>query len=111
MREQIGRGADWIKLYPAGGYSFTATGPDQYEVTCPLPVLEALIDETHRLGKKAACHVYGGEGQKNAIAAGCDTIEHGFGLNQEQVKPIRSATGILNTALSGSPERQSHTEA
>ena len=85
VREQIKRGADWIKLYPAGGYSFTATGKDQYEVTYPLPVLEALIGETHRLGKKAACHVYGGEGQKNAIIAGCDTIEHGFGLNQEQV--------------------------
>ncbi len=85
VREQIGRGADWIKLYPAGGYSFTATGQDQYQVTYPLPVLQALIDETHRLGKKAGCHVYGGEGQKNAIIAGCDTIEHGFGLNQEQV--------------------------
>jgi imidazolonepropionase-like amidohydrolase len=48
-------------------------------------VLQALIDETHRLGKKTACHVYGGEGQKNAIVAGCDTIEHGFGLNQEQI--------------------------
>jgi imidazolonepropionase-like amidohydrolase len=54
-------------------------------VTYPLPVLQALIDETHRLGRKAGCHVYGGEGQKNAIIAGCDTIEHGFGLNQEQV--------------------------
>jgi imidazolonepropionase-like amidohydrolase len=85
VREQIAHGADWIKLYPAGAYSFTATGQDQYEVTYPLPVVEALVDETHRLGKKAGCHVYGGEGLKNAIVAGCDTIEHGFGLNQELV--------------------------
>src|SRR5947208_2638918 len=49
-----------------------------------MPVLQALIDETHRLGKKAACHVLGGEGQKNAIVAGCDTIEHAYGLDQEQ---------------------------
>ncbi len=82
--EQIGRGADWIKLFPTGGYSFTATGQAQYPVTYPLPVLQALIDETHRLGKKAACHVLGGEGQKNAIVAGCDTIEHAFDLDQEQ---------------------------
>ena len=53
-------------------------------MTYPLPVLQAMIDETHRLGKKAGCHVYGGEGQKNAIIAGCDTIEHAFGLDQEQ---------------------------
>jgi imidazolonepropionase-like amidohydrolase len=84
VREQIARGADWIKLFPAGAYSFTPAGEAQYVVTYPLPVLQALIDETHRLGKKAGCHVYGGEGQKNAIVAGCDTIEHAWGLNQEQ---------------------------
>jgi len=85
VRDQIGHGADWIKLYPAGNYSFTATGEAQYVVTYPLPVLQALIDETHRLGHKAGCHVYGGEGQRNAIVAGCDTIEHGFGLDQQQI--------------------------
>jgi imidazolonepropionase-like amidohydrolase len=84
VRDQIAHGADWIKLYPAGAYSFSPTGEAQYVVTYPLPVLQAMIDETHRLGKKAACHVYGGEGQKNAIIAGCDTIEHAFGLDQEQ---------------------------
>ncbi len=85
VREQIAHGADWIKLFPAGAYSFSPTGKDQYVVTYPMPVLQALIDETHRLGKKTGCHVYGGEGQRNAIIAGCDTIEHGFGLDQEQI--------------------------
>jgi len=84
VRDQIGRGADWIKLFPTGAYSFTPAGVAQYVVTYPMPVLQALIDETHRLGKKTACHVYGGEGQKNSIIAGCDTIEHAFGLDQEQ---------------------------
>jgi imidazolonepropionase-like amidohydrolase len=84
VREQIGRGADWIKLYPTGAYSFSPTGEALYQLTYPMPVLQALIDETHRLKKKAACHVFGGEGQKNAILAGCDTIEHAYGLNQEQ---------------------------
>ena len=85
VREHIQHGTDWIKLFPAGGYSFTANGEDQYEVTYPMPVLQAMIDETHRLGHKAGCHVYGGEGQKNSIIAGCDTIEHGFGLDQAQI--------------------------
>jgi imidazolonepropionase-like amidohydrolase len=84
VREHVERGVDWIKLYPTGAYSFSATGEAQYVLTYPMPVLQALIDETHRLGHKTACHVYGGEGQKNAIIAGCDTIEHAFGLNQEQ---------------------------
>ena len=84
VRDQIEHGADWIKLFPTGAYSFSPTGQDQYVLTYPMPVLQALIDETHRLGHKAACHVYGGEGQRNAILAGCDSIEHAFGLDQEQ---------------------------
>ena len=88
VQAQVKGGADWIKLYPAGAYSFTPTGEAKYVVTYPLPVLQALIDETHRLGKKAGCHVYGGEGLQNAITAGCDTIEHGFGLTQAQLNTM-----------------------
>ena len=94
VRDQVTHGADWIKLYPAGAYSFTPSGHAEYEVTYPLPVVQALVDETHKLGKKAGCHVYGGEGQKNAILAGCDTIEHGFGLDQEQIN-LMAAKGLF----------------
>src|SRR5580692_8226656 len=93
VREQIGHGADWIKLFPTGAYSFSPTGEAQYVLTYPLPVVQAMIDETHRLGKKAGCHVYGGEGQRNAIIAGCDTIEHAFGLDQEQIN-MMAAKGL-----------------
>lgn len=88
VRDQIAHGADWIKLYPAGNYSFDSNGNPQYQVTYPLPVLQAAIDEAHRLGKKTGCHNYGGEGLQNAITAGCDTIEHGFGLTQEQLNTM-----------------------
>jgi imidazolonepropionase-like amidohydrolase len=84
VRDQIAHGADWIKLFPTGAYSFDAAGKAHYVLMYPMPVLQALIDETHRLGKKSGCHVYGGEGQRNAIIAGCDTIEHAFDLDQEQ---------------------------
>jgi imidazolonepropionase-like amidohydrolase len=90
VREHVERGVDWIKLFPTGGYSFTPTGEAQYELRYPMPVLQALIDEAHRLGHKTACHVYGGEGQHNAIVAGCDSIEHAFGLTPEDAKLIAS---------------------
>ena len=64
VREEVSHGADWIKLYPAGAYSFSSTGKDEYVVTYPLPVLQAIIDETHSLGKKTGCHVYGGEDRR-----------------------------------------------
>jgi imidazolonepropionase-like amidohydrolase len=104
VRDQIGHGADWIKLFPAGAYSFSPNGEAQYVVTYPMPVLQALIDETHRLGHKTACHVYGGEGQKNAILAGCDSIEHAFGLTQEQ------ANMMVAKKLSYDPTLQRYTE-
>src|ERR1700730_3586694 len=67
VREQVSHGADWIKLFPAGAYSFSPDGKDQYELTYPKPVLKALIDETHRLGKKTGCPNYGGAGMRNAL--------------------------------------------
>jgi imidazolonepropionase-like amidohydrolase len=82
VREHVEHRVDWIKLFPGGAYSFAANGEPQYVTTYPLPVLEALIDESHRLGRKTGCHVFGGDGLKNAIAAGCDTVEHAYGLTQ-----------------------------
>jgi imidazolonepropionase-like amidohydrolase len=88
VRTQIEHGADWIKLFPTGAYSFSPAGEAQYQLTYPKPVLQALIDETHRLGHKAGCHVFGGEGLQNAIDAGCDTIEHAYGLSQAQARTM-----------------------
>jgi len=85
VRDHVAHGVDWIKLFPAGAYSFTPTGEVQYVLTYPLPVLQAIVDETHRRGRKAACHAFGGVGLQNAITAGCDTIEHGYGLTQAQL--------------------------
>ena len=88
VRDQIAGGADWIKLFPGGAYSFNATGQPQYVTTYPMPVLQALIDETHRLGKKTGCHVFGGLGLQQTIDAGCDTVEHAYGLTKAQAEQI-----------------------
>jgi imidazolonepropionase-like amidohydrolase len=94
VREHVEHGIDWIKLFPGGAYSFAANGEPQYVTTYPLPVLEALIEESHRLGRKTGCHVFGGDGLRNAIAAGCDTVEHAYGLTQEQADAM-VARGLL----------------
>jgi imidazolonepropionase-like amidohydrolase len=84
VREHVAHGVDWIKLYPGGNWMFRPNGDVDFVTTYPLPVLQALIDETHRLNRKTACHVFGGEGLKNAITAGCDTVEHGLTMTQAQ---------------------------
>ena len=67
VRIHVDRGVDWIKLYP-DGRAIPSMPPVKRStsLTYPLPVLQALMDETHRLGKKAACHAFGGEGLQNA---------------------------------------------
>jgi imidazolonepropionase-like amidohydrolase len=93
VREHVEKGVDHMKLYPGGAYSFSATGEPQFQTTYPLAVLQAIIDETHKSGRKAGCHVFGGEGLQNAITAHCDTIEHGYGLTQPQLDQM-AANGI-----------------
>jgi imidazolonepropionase-like amidohydrolase len=84
VREQIRYGADWIKVFPTGAYSFGRDGELFVDPTFTLPELEAIVDEAHRHHRKVAAHAYGGEGLKNSILAGVDCIEHGQGLDDSE---------------------------
>ena len=86
VREQIHYGADWIKVFPTGGYSFNSNGDIFFEPTFTLEELKAIVDEAHRQNHRVAAHAYGGEGLRNAIVAGVDTIEHGQGLDDTMVE-------------------------
>jgi imidazolonepropionase-like amidohydrolase len=85
VREQIRYGADWIKIFPAANYSFSPTGELYVEPTLTLDEVKAIVDEAHRHHRKVAAHAFGGEGLRNSIVAGVDTIEHGQGLNEEEM--------------------------
>jgi len=86
VREQIHYGADWIKVFPVGGWSFNPAGEIFFEPTFTLDELKAIVDEAHRHKHKLAAHAYGGEGLRNAIIAGVDTIEHGQGLDDTMIE-------------------------
>jgi imidazolonepropionase-like amidohydrolase len=83
VRAVLENGAEHIKLFPTGNYRFDEQGVPQYPVTYPLDVLQAILDETHKHGKRAGCHSFGGEGLRNTVVAGCDSVEHGYSLTQE----------------------------
>jgi imidazolonepropionase-like amidohydrolase len=86
VREQIHYGADWIKVFPAGGYSFNANGDIFFDPTFTLDELKAIVDEAHRHNRHVASHAYGGEGLRNSIIAGVDTVEHGQGLDDTMIE-------------------------
>jgi imidazolonepropionase-like amidohydrolase len=84
VREQVKYGADWIKYYSDRRY-FMRDGALHSWVNFSDEEARALVDEAHRLGRKVAAHAMGREGIESALRAGADTIEHGYGLDDEMM--------------------------
>jgi len=85
VRAQLKDGAEQIKIYPSGGYGFTPAGDVQVETNFTLEEQQAIVDEAHRNHVRVMAHVFGGQGLRDAIVAGVDTIEHGQLLTRELV--------------------------
>ena len=83
VRDEIKAGAEQIKIFPSGGYSFGPAGELNVTTNFTLEELQAIVDEAHKSRLRVMAHAFGGQGLADAIAAGVDTIEHGQGLTQE----------------------------
>ena len=88
VREQIMYGADWIKYYSDRRYHFEDDGVLHSMVNFTDEEAKAIVEETHRLGKKVAAHAIGSDGIAAALRAGVDTIEHGDGLTDTEIEEI-----------------------
>ena len=84
-REQLDRGADWIKVYMTHRSWVGKNGELVSQPTLTVEELKAIVDETHGWGKKVACHAYGGIGLHRALDGGCDSIEHGLDLDDAAI--------------------------
>ena len=80
VREQLRRGADFIKVMTTGARSVELEDPDPAQLT--RAEIAALVEEAHRMGYRVAAHAEGLAGTEIAIEEGIDTIEHGMYLNQ-----------------------------
>ena len=83
VREQVAHGADWIKYYSDRAYYFAPDGVLHSRVNFTDEEAKAIVDESHRLGRRVAAHCIGSDGAAAALRAGVDTIEHGDGLTDE----------------------------
>ncbi len=89
VREQAGRGADWIKVY--ADYRW---GPDRStQPTFTEEELKALVEAAHSSGRPVAVHATTAEGMRRAVLAGVDSVEHGFGGTPEVFK-MMAARGV-----------------
>jgi imidazolonepropionase-like amidohydrolase len=78
VREQVGHGADWVKVYADYRHGVGGTVPTFSEEE-----LHALVAEAHSAGRPVSAHATTAEGMRRATIAGVDTIEHGYGGTEE----------------------------
>lgn len=73
VRDQIGRGADWIKVY--ADYRWGPNGESRPTFT--LDELKQIVEIAKTSGRAVAAHASTAEGMRRATLAGVETIEHG----------------------------------
>ena len=78
VRDQIGRGADWIKVYADYRWGVRGAAP-----TFSLDELKLIVETARSSGRAVAAHAGTVEGMRRAALAGVETIEHGDGGTPE----------------------------
>lgn len=102
--ERVKRGARWVKVFAdwtddyQGRLNTGFTGDD--EVTYPAPVLAEAVAAVHSLGGRVAAHCFTKAGVEAALAAGVDSLEHGWGAERRHVEAM-AANGVAWAPLVG----------
>lgn len=78
VREQAARGADWIKLYA----DYRVGDHGETMPTLSPAEIQAIVTAAHQIGRPVAAHAASEAGVRNAVEAGVDTIEHGYGTDE-----------------------------
>lgn len=97
-RAELAAGADFIKVMATGGV--LTPGVDPQQTALNVDELQAVAREAHNAGKRATTHAIGGQGIKNAMMAGIDSIEHGFYLDDEALEmAVDQGTYLIPTLI------------
>src|SRR5436190_10000137 len=96
VREQIAKGADWVKLY--ADYRWGAGGAAH--ATFTLDEMKLAVEVANSAGIPVSAHSTRTEGSRRAIMAGVETIEHGDGLTPELFRLMKERGTALCPTLS-----------
>jgi imidazolonepropionase-like amidohydrolase len=95
VRRQIAAGADLIKLYA----DYRWRPGEESRATFTEAELRAATAAAHDAGRPVAVHASTAEGMRRAIAAGADTIEHGYGGTPEIFRDMAKRGVVLCPTL------------
>uniref|UniRef100_UPI0035CC502C metal-dependent hydrolase family protein n=1 Tax=uncultured Sphingomonas sp. TaxID=158754 RepID=UPI0035CC502C len=98
VRRQIAAGADWIKLYA----DYRWRPGEESRATLSLAEMTAAVAAAHDAGQPVAVHAATAEGMRRAVAAGVDTIEHGYGGTPEIFAAMAAKHIVLCPTLAAS---------
>jgi imidazolonepropionase-like amidohydrolase len=102
-RDQIGRGADFIKVY--ADYRWGPTG--EARPTFTLDEMRRIVEVARSSGRPVVAHASTAEGMTRAIEAGIETIEHGDGGTPEVWKlMVDRRVGFCPTLAAGEATSQ-----
>jgi len=82
VRRLVRAGADVIKTATTGGAS-SRPGHGPLDAAFSPVEMEALVTESHALGRRVMCHALGGPGLLTALEAAVDSVEHGCYLDED----------------------------
>lgn len=85
VRVQHKLGSDLIKMMATGGFS-DSTGTEQFFF---FDEMQATVEAAHQLGMPVTVHAYSGNAVADAVRAGVDSVEHGFGASDETLKLMK----------------------
>ena len=95
VRRQIAAGADVVKLYA----DYRWRPGEESRPTFSAAELRAATEAAHDAGRIVAVHASTAEGMRRAIAAGVDTIEHGYGGTPEIFRAMHDKGIVLCPTL------------
>lgn len=95
VRDQIGHGADWIKVYADYRWGTQGAAP-----TFSLEELKLAVETARSANVPVAAHATTTEGMRRAVLAGVETIEHGDGGTPELFRLMKERGVALCPTLS-----------
>ncbi len=100
VRNQIKRGADWIKVAATGGV--TSLARDGRLPHYAQDELSTMVSTARDIGVDVAAHAHGDDGMRRAVLAGVRSIEHGTFMSDSTMELMKQrGTWLVPTLTAG----------